>query len=120
MNKSSYEILPAPANHSWPTGHIIDYSRLSPITAGLLATSLPTAGSFCSDTADPYRSQLASWPHHCLQLAPSILIQPAPDSHSWPPGHIMAYSRLLLISYIRLLPVTAGLMAISLSTAGSF
>ena len=49
-------------------------------------------------------SQLAAWPSHCLR--------PAPTDPSWPPSHLIDYSRFL--------PFTAGLPAISLSTAGSY
>ena len=135
------------------------------ITAGQLATSLSTAGSFCSDTAG---SPNHNWPPGhlivynrlllfrysrlplitdglhghlivyswlllisytitvCLlaislpTTAPSDGIQLAPADHSRPPGHHIVYSRLLLIRYSWLQLITAGLLAISLPTAGSF
>ena len=66
---SSDLIQPASADHSCPPGHLIVYSwllnwdsRLSLLTAGLLAISLSTC------------------------------FLPAPASHSWSPGHLNVYS----------------------------
>ena len=50
----------------------------------------------------------------------SDMIQPASPDHSRPPGHLIAYSRLLPIWNSWLQLITAGLLTISLSTTGSF
>ena len=72
-------------------------------------------------------------PGHILELPPE---QMAPDLIHWPPGHLMFYwppSHLIVYSRLRLItagllaiswttagpPFTAGLLAISLTTAGS-
>ena len=118
----------------------IVYSWLLLITAGLLAISLSTAGSNCS--------QLSAWPSHCLQPAPTahscppghLIVWPSPTDHSWPTGLLIVYSRLQLLTAVRLTMslstaasyrpqlaslstarcYTSGLLAIPLFTAGSY
>ena len=105
-------IQPAPACQSWPPGHLIvyswlllmkqSYSRLLPVIAGLLAISLSSAGFY--------------WWYMAISLSTGyswllLMIQPAPTGetagsywvdHSWPPGHLIVHSRLLLMIQLAL------------------
>ena len=62
-----------------------------------------------------------SWPpvHIIVYKWLLLMIQPAPAGPSWPPSQLIVYNRLLLMGYSRFPPIIAGLLAISLSTAGS-